>query len=448
MSTEQLAKSEPRSVKDYLALPAYKDRFTEVLGKRAPQFLAAITAVSQMPTLKDAEPRSVIASAMVAATLDLPVNPTLGQAYIVAYRDNTGTSIAQFQIGYKGIIQLALRSGQYRRMNAGPVNAEVFAGYDMVGEPSLDWSKFDPTAEVGGYFCAFELLNGFTKVVYWSKVQVENHARRFSKAFSKGFKSSPWFSDFDGMGTKTVVKNALTKWGVLSVEMQKAVVHDQGAQTDVDADVKYVDGEDKDTERMEGDPVPDRPAPPPRAKKGSQTVTKAAPEVVVTEAEQQAHSEDNRPTPAAVQMQPEDAPHVTPETAAVYRAERDAIAAKARAEQAPQQTQRDRLGDGEVLTIEAQVDEFKITTSKRKGADHHYVTAQVVSPELRGQVAHVDGSLDAEGKPIAAWQLDRPVKLTVRGKRYPSGAHINVVEKIEAITEAPAASPQADEDVF
>jgi len=239
----QVAVKEPRTVKDYLALPNYRDRFNEVLGKKANGFMAAIVAASNMPGLKDAEPRSIIAAAMVSATLDLPVNPTLGFAHLVAYGDRDGNKIAQFQLGSKGYIQLALRAGSYKRMNAGPVNAEVFTGYDGVGEPVLDWSKFDPVKEASGYFCAFELSNGFTKVVYWSKAQVEGHAKRFSKAYQKGYKSSPWFSDFDAMATKTVVKNALSKWGILSVEMQTALTHDQGAQADVDSAIKYVDGE-------------------------------------------------------------------------------------------------------------------------------------------------------------------------------------------------------------
>jgi len=225
---------EPKTVKDFLALPAYKARFEEVLGKRANQFMASVVSASSSPTLARAEPRSVIASAMVAATLDLPVNPTLGMAYIIAYGD-----VAQFQIGYKGIIQLGLRSGQYRRMNAGPVNAGVFVKYDNIGEPVLDWSKFDPLAEPVGYFAGWELINGFVKTVYWTGEQVDAHAKRFSKSYSKS--SSPWKTDFDSMATKTVLKAGLSKWGILSVEMQNAIKHDQGAQRDVGSEVEYVD---------------------------------------------------------------------------------------------------------------------------------------------------------------------------------------------------------------
>jgi len=248
--SEQITVKEPRFVKDFLALPSYKDRFQEVLGKRANSFMAAIVAASNAPGLKDADPRSIIAAAMVSATLDLPVNPQLGMAHIVAY-----SNVAQFQIGYRGLIQLALRSGQYKRLNAGPVNSEVFAGYDMMGEPNLDWSKFDPLKEVSGYFAAFEMVNGFTKIVYWSKAQVENHAKKYSKAYQRNLKSSPWFSDFDPMATKTVIKAALSKWAILSVEMQQAIAHDQGSQSDVDSDIKYIDRVTTESAPMVSKPI-------------------------------------------------------------------------------------------------------------------------------------------------------------------------------------------------
>lgn len=420
---------ENRSVKDWLTLPAYRDRFTEVLGKRGPQFMAAITAVSQMPGLRDAKPLSVIASAMVAATLDLPVNPTLGQAYIVAYSGE-----AQFQIGYKGLIQLALRSGQYRRMNAGPLNAEVFAGYDGVGEPKLDWSKYEPAKEVGGYFCAFELVNGFTKVVYWSKAQCEAHAKRFSKAYARGF-ATPWKSDFDGMATKTVIKNALTKWGMLSVEMQKAVVHDQGVQVDVDADVKYLDGED---ETMPGDPVA-RPAPKPRSPKGAALAkenTPAAPkEVVVTEAEQaQAAAE----APAV--------PTTQPPAGKVFTQSSTAATADAPAHEPPpaatggeplKAEQKALLGDGIVLTTDAKILSFQRLVGKRQGSDHPYIEAQVESPEFKGKVVHSDGGIGGDGKPLPIWQTGATVSVVLKGVKYTNGRHATIVDKIEAIAAAP-----------
>ena len=246
---------EPKSVKDFLALPAYKSRFEEVLGKRANQFMASVVSASSSSALSKADPRSVIASAMVAATLDLPVNPTIGMAHIVAYGN-----VAQFQIGYKGLIQLALRSGQYLRLNAGPVNAGVFTGYDNMGEPILDWSKFDPLAPPAGYFAGWQLVNGFTKTAYWTKDQCLAHGKRFSKSFSSS--SSPWKTDPDAMCTKTVLKLTLSKWGPLSIEMQKAMTHDQGAQRDVDAPIDYIDVQADNIPTAREEPINPFAAPP------------------------------------------------------------------------------------------------------------------------------------------------------------------------------------------
>lgn len=422
MSTELTVK-EPRTVKDYLALPAYKDRFTEVLNKRAPQFMAAITAVSQMPTLKDAEPRSVIAAAMVAATLDLPVNPTLGQAHIVAYKDRTGEGIAQFQIGYRGLIQLALRSGQYKRLNAGPVNAEVFSGYDAVGEPSLDWTKFDPAKEIGGYFCAFELVNGFTKVVYWTKAQCEAHGKRFSKAYQKGYQSSPWFSDFDGMATKTVIKNALTKWGMLSVEMQNAVVHDQGAQTDVDREVKYVDAE----ERTVTEDAAARPAPPPRAAKGAAAVKENVAKEVIAEVEPVADKPVAPPQPVP------DKPVTTPATQP--QVPEKPVQSFADAAAATAEGPRTRLNPGEKMTAIVDIAVLKPMKKqgRRKGSDVvepvPVVYAETTGADYAGQIVHPEGAREENGEVIALppWAVGAHLRVELVGGKSPMA----VVESVQ-----------------
>lgn len=228
---------QPQSVRDFLALPAYKERFSEVLGKRAPQFLASISnAVTQTPALARCEPRSVIAAAFIAASLDLPIDKNLGVSWIIPYGQQ-----ATFQLGYRGFVQLALRSGAYARMNACPVNAEAFGGYDEVGEPVINWDKLDETKPAAGYAASWRLTNGFVKVVYWTKEKVEVHAKRFSQAYRGNKKDSPWFTDFDAMAVKTVLKAGLSRWGILSIDMQKAIIHDQGAQKDIDAEVVPVD---------------------------------------------------------------------------------------------------------------------------------------------------------------------------------------------------------------
>jgi recombination protein RecT len=214
-------------------------RIQALLGDRAPQFTSSLLALTNSSyQLSKCEPRTVLASAMVAATLDLPINPNLGFAYIIPY----GTA-AQFQMGYKGFIQLAMRTGQYQRMNAVCVNQEAIAGTDDVGEPVILWDKIDETKPVVGYVFAFKLVNGFTKVAYWTKAKVEAHATRYSQAYKAQKKDSPWMTNFDSQGLKTVIKNTLAKWGILSVAMQKAIEEDAGTRKEIgdDAPPLYLD---------------------------------------------------------------------------------------------------------------------------------------------------------------------------------------------------------------
>jgi len=218
-----------------LRQPNYANRFKEVLGDRAGQFVSSILSVGA--TMKDVEPTSIISSAMIAASLDLPINKNLGFAWIVPYVDK-GVKRAQFQMGYKGFVQLALRTGQYARMNVRPVNAEAFCGFDEVGEPTIDWNKLDETKPEVGYVFAWRLTNGFTKVCYWSKEKVEAHAQRYSQSYRKGYES-PWKTHPREMAMKTVVKNELSRWGVLSVQFQDAVEPDQAI--DANGEVEFPD---------------------------------------------------------------------------------------------------------------------------------------------------------------------------------------------------------------
>lgn len=237
MNDLQLTKpSGPVTLKSLLAKPDYQARFKEVLGEKAQQFCTSLINVGN--TMLDCDPHSIIQSSMIAAALDLPIDKNLGFSWIVPYKRND-EKLAQFQIGYKGFVQLALRSGQYKRMNARSVNAEVFVKWDEVGEPVLDWEKMDESKPVAGYVFAFQLVNGFTKVCYWPKKRIEEHAKRYSQAYRKGYES-PWKSNFDGMALKTVVKNELAKWGILSIQMQEAATKDQ-AVVEVDGTVTFAD---------------------------------------------------------------------------------------------------------------------------------------------------------------------------------------------------------------
>lgn len=250
------------TVKGILANVNYKKRFEELLGKRAAGFISSIINISTSPGLKDCDPTSIVSSAVVAATLDLPIDPNLGFAYIVPYnktnKDRSKTKLAQFQMGYKGFIQLAQRSGQFKTINAVEVReGEVKKINRLTGE--IDFNEdFDLSTleekKVVGYVGYFSLLNGFEKALYMSREQLEAHGKKYSQSYKSNqdwvVKSSLWTTDFDSMATKTVLKLLLSKYAPLSIEMQKAVAADQAfikedvlkQNTEIDASsMEYID---------------------------------------------------------------------------------------------------------------------------------------------------------------------------------------------------------------
>lgn len=201
-------------VKELLGSISFKKRFEEILDKRAPQFMASIVNLVNSDTgLQQCQPISVIQSCVMAATMNLPIDKNLGYAWIVPYKNK-----ATFQIGYKGYIQLALRSGQYRAINVIDVHeGELIEWNPLTEEFNIDFKQKTSDAIIG-YAGYFELLNGFRKAVYWSKEDIQAHRRRFSKTKSGGV----WDTDFDAMARKTVIRNMLSKWGILSIDMQMA----------------------------------------------------------------------------------------------------------------------------------------------------------------------------------------------------------------------------------
>ena len=235
----------PATVKDLLATTNYQSRLKEVLGERAPQFAASIVQITNgSAQLKACDPHSLIAAAMTAAILDLPIDKNLGFAHIIPYK-----SMASFQMGYKGLIQLAVRSGQYRLLNACVVHkGELVSFNELTGELVLDPEKQDGD-EVVGYAAYFKLVNGYEHACYWSKEKVTKHAGRYSQAYKAKKQDSPWFTNFDSMALKTTVKDLISHWGIMSVQMQRAVVEDQGVRRNIDSEVDYIDN----------DPSPSRP---------------------------------------------------------------------------------------------------------------------------------------------------------------------------------------------
>jgi len=181
--------------------------------------------------LKKATPASIYNAAAMAAVLDMPINNNLGFAYIIPYGNQ-----AQFQIGYKGFIQLAIRSGQYKTIGATP----IYAG-QLTSENPLTGYEFDfkvpKTGEPIGYAASFKLISGFEKILYMTVAELKAHGKKYSKTFNKP--AGLWNKDFEGMAQKTVLKRLLSKYGPLSLEMQKAVNSDQSIVEDFEDDGKF-----------------------------------------------------------------------------------------------------------------------------------------------------------------------------------------------------------------
>jgi len=224
--------------KHFFNSPAVKQKFSEVLEGNGQQFVASLLSiVTNNNLLAKATNESIMTAAMKAATLKLPIEPSLGMAYIVPYnrnekQGNTWVKIneAQFQMGYKGFIQLAQRSGQIRNINCDIVYKEEFLRYDKVyGTLHLKEEQVD-SGEVEGYFASLELINGFRKMIFWKKEKVIAHAQKYSKTYDKqigDFKSgTPWKTEFDAMAQKTLIKELLSKYAPLSTELQEAIIAD------------------------------------------------------------------------------------------------------------------------------------------------------------------------------------------------------------------------------
>lgn len=224
--------------KHFFNSPAVKQKFSEVLDGNGQQFVASLLSiVTNNNLLAKATNESIMTAAMKAATLKLPIEPSLGMAYIVPYnrnekQGNTWVKIneAQFQMGYKGFIQLAQRSGQIRNINCDIVYREEFLRYDKVyGTLYLKEEQVD-SGEVEGYFASLELINGFRKMIFWKKEKVIAHAQKYSKTYDKqigDFKSgTPWKTEFDAMAQKTLIKELLSKYAPLSTELQEAIIAD------------------------------------------------------------------------------------------------------------------------------------------------------------------------------------------------------------------------------
>lgn len=194
-------------------------RFQRLLGKKSAGFMSSLlTLTNNNKLLKNANPVTIISAASIAASLDLPINPSLGFAWIIPYK-----GVASFQIGYKGILQLAQRSGHMKRIISVPVYEGEIAEFNKFTE---DFKPGDRVSDnVVGYFASFELINGFKKSTYWTKDEVIKWATKYSQSYRAG--NDIWRSEFDKMACKTVLKNILSTYAPMSIEMQMGISFDE-----------------------------------------------------------------------------------------------------------------------------------------------------------------------------------------------------------------------------
>ena len=231
----------------------YKNLINQTLGDkdRATRFIASISsAVATNQALQECDAGTILSGALLGESLNLSPSPQLGQYYLVPFNDSKkGYKVAQFQLGYKGYIQLAIRSGQYKKLNVLSIKKGELIKYDPLNEEIevnlIEDEEERENAETIGYYAMFEYTNGFRKSLYWSKSKMEKHALKYSKGYSAHKGYTFWEKDFDGMAYKTMLRQLISKWGIMSIDMQQAVEKDM-ATINTDGTYEYVDNEENE----------------------------------------------------------------------------------------------------------------------------------------------------------------------------------------------------------
>lgn len=236
----------------YLTHDAVKNQINSIVGgKDGQRFISAIiSATTTNPALQECTNQSILSAALLGESLKLSPSPQLGQYYLVPYNDNKNGKVAQFQLGYKGYIQLAIRSGQYKKLNVLAIKKGELINFDPLNEEIevklIEDEEERESAETIGYYAMFEYSNGFRKALYWSRAKMEAHALKYSPGFAadkrKGTAYTFWSKDFDGMAYKTMLRQLISKWGIMSIEMQTAfdadyaVINEDGTKTYVETE--------------------------------------------------------------------------------------------------------------------------------------------------------------------------------------------------------------------
>ena len=233
----------------YLTADAVKNQINQVVGgKDGQRFISAIvSAVNTNPALQECTNQSILSGALLGESLKLSPSPQLGQYYLVPFNDRNKGKVAQFQLGYKGYIQLAIRSGQYKKLNVLAIKEGELIRFDPLNEEIevrlIEDEEEREQANTIGYYAMFEYTNGFRKAIYWSKRKMEAHALKYSKGYQAKKGYTFWEKDFDGMAYTTMLRQLISKWGIMSIDMASAIDSDM-AVINEDGTKDYVDNDD------------------------------------------------------------------------------------------------------------------------------------------------------------------------------------------------------------
>lgn len=232
----------------YLTQEAVKNQISNVIGgKNGQRFISAVvSAVNNNPALQECTNQSILSGALLGESLNLSPSPQLGQYYLVPFNDRNKGKVAQFQLGYKGYIQLAIRSGQYKKLNVIAIKEGEFIRFDPLNEEIevrlIEDEEEREKAPTQGYYAMFQYMNGFKKSIYWSKAKMEAHAMKYSKGYQAKKGYTFWEKDFDGMAYKTMLRQLISKWGIMSIDMMSAMDADM-AVINEDGTKNYVENE-------------------------------------------------------------------------------------------------------------------------------------------------------------------------------------------------------------
>lgn len=259
-----VAKKKATGFTAYLTADAVKEQINKVVGsKNGTRFISSIvSAVNNNTMLQECTNSSILSGALLGESLNLSPSPQLGQYYLVPFKDkNKGTTLAQFVLGYKGYLQLAIRSGQYKKINVLAIKEGELVRYDPLNEEIevnlIDDEEERENATTIGYYAMFEYTNGFKKAMYWSKAKMEAHAIKYSAGYAadkrKGNQYTFWSKDFDGMAYKTMLRQLISKWGIMSIDLVTAIDADM-AIVNEDGSKSYVEVEENVNNYTENEP--------------------------------------------------------------------------------------------------------------------------------------------------------------------------------------------------